>query len=249
METMNSMDSEAPPPVVGVLACDHIVGDDLIEAAEGLDYEHMCGDLVRRHRPSLHVRVYDVVNGELPSWPDECDGWIITGARHDAYRDEPWMVDLRRFIVRLHEQRARTVGLCFGHQIVAHALGGQAGPAGIWKVGPQELTVDPTPWFDGGTVRLHAMHRDEALRLPPGAVEIGTGTTADHPIYMIGDSMLCMQDHPEFTDRYLTALIEARRDRTGDQVADEALKRVAEFDTHGDMVAGWITNFLLDTRR
>ena len=236
-------------PVIGILVCDHIVGDDLIEAAGGHDYDAMYTAFLRRGNPDVAVRVYDVVGGELPASPSECDGWIITGARYDAYVDEPWIADLRAFIVELNEHRARTVGICFGHQAVAHALGGEAGPAGEWKAGPQDLSVKSTPWFDGGEIRLHAMHQDVARELPPEAADIGVGTTADHPMFIVGDNILCIQDHPEYDERYISALIEARRERMGDAVADAALARVANESTDGPDVAQWVTNFLLDLRR
>ncbi len=238
---------------LGVLACDHIDDPELIEAADGVDYHDMCADLVRRHQPDLdvtvEVAVYDAVNGELPGQPGECDGWIITGSRHDAYRDDPWLVALRDFIVQLYEARARTVGICFGHQAVAHALGGRAEPAGCWKVGPHEMTVESTPWFDGATVAIYGMHRDVASLLPPDGVDIGKGTTAEHPIFTVGDSILCMQDHPEFSYRYEAQLIESRRSRTGDEVADDGMAAMHAREADGQLVSEWITRFLLDDRR
>jgi len=237
---------------LGVLACDHIDDPVLVEAAQGIDYHDMCADLVRRHQSELgveiDVRVYDAVNGELPDSPGRCDGWIITGSRHDAYRDDPWLVALRRFIVALHQSGARTVGICFGHQAVAHALGGQAGPAGEWKVGPQRMEVVDTPWFDGATVNLYGMHRDIVTDLPTGGVDIGKGETAEHPIYLVGETILCMQDHPEFSYHYEAQLIESRRARTGDEVADEGQARMGELQANGDVVSDWITRFLLDRR-
>lgn len=238
---------------LGVLACDHIDEPTLIEAAEGADYHDMCADLVRRHQPDLDVdidvRVYDAVGGQLPESPDECDGWIITGSRHDAYGDDPWLVALREFIVQLYEEQARTVGICFGHQAIAHALGGEAAPAGCWKIGPHEMVVESTPWFAGETVALYGMHRDVAVRLPNGGVAIGQGTTAEHPIYLVGDTMLCMQDHPEFSFRYEAALIESRRARTGDELADEGQVAMAAREPDSQVVSAWITQFLLDHKR
>jgi GMP synthase-like glutamine amidotransferase len=204
--------------------------------------------LLRQAEPELDVKIYDVVNGDLPERAGECDAWIITGARYDAYSDEPWITALRDVVAELHEQQARLAGVCFGHQIVAHALGGEAGPAGEWKAGPQEMTVDPTPWFDGGTVWLNAMHRDVARTLPPGAEPIATGTTAEYPAYLVGDTIFCVQDHPEFNRRYTAAIIDARRERMGADTADAAAKTVTEIDTDGDVVGRWIVDFLLDRR-
>jgi GMP synthase (glutamine-hydrolysing) len=241
--------SSAPTgPLIGILACDHVEGDELLGASGGADYDAMYARMLRLADPSITTRTYDAVGGELPEGPDECDGWIITGARHDSYSDEAWVVALRTFVADLYGAQARTVGVCFGHQLVAHALGGEAGPAGEWKAGPLPLEVDPTPWFAGGRVHLHAMHRDVARVLPPDAVTIGRGTTAEHPIYLVGDSILCIQDHPEFDTVYVSALIDVRRPRFGDDFADAALETVATTGTDGDVVGGWIVDFLLDRR-
>jgi GMP synthase-like glutamine amidotransferase len=235
-------------PLIGILACDHVTDDDLLSAAEGMDYDAMYTALLKRAEPEINVKIYDVVNGELPERPDECDGWIITGARYDAYSDEPWITALRHFVAEIHQHNARLAGVCFGHQIVAHALGGEAGPAGEWKAGPQEMTVEPTPWFEGGTVWLNAMHRDVAHTLPPQAKPIAAGTTAEHPAYLVGDTIFCVQDHPEFNRRYTAAIIDARRERMGNDTADAAAKTVMEVDTDGDVVGRWIVDFLLDHR-
>jgi GMP synthase-like glutamine amidotransferase len=235
------------PPLIGILACDH-VAPELRDASRGRDYDEMYAEMLQRAEPSLRTRTYDVVAGELPDSPGECDGWIITGARYDSYRDEPWIVALREFIQRVLDHRARMVGVCFGHQVVAHALGGRAAPAGEWKAGPQPMRVAATPWFDGGEVHIHAMHQDVAHEIPDGATTIGVGATAEHPIFLVDDTILCVQDHPEYDDDYITALVEARRSRMGDAVTDAALARIVEIETDNAVVGDWITNFLLDRR-
>jgi GMP synthase-like glutamine amidotransferase len=235
-------------PLIGILACDH-VGPELLDAARGRDYDVMYTQLLQSAEPSIRTRSYDVVGGELPQSPDECDGWIITGARYDAYRDDPWIVALREFIRQVHAQRARLVGVCFGHQVVAHALGGRAEHTGTWKAGPQELHVEATDWFEGGSVVIHAMHQDVASVVPPDGRTIGRGTTADHPVYLVADNILCVQDHPEYDASYIAGLVESRRPRMGDEVTDTALARIDDVATDNDVVATWIANFLLDRRR
>lgn len=239
--------SSTEPPVIGILACDH-VGPELRDASHGRDYDDMYTELLQRGEPSIRTRTYDVVGGELPASPDECDGWIITGARYDAYKDDPWIVALRAFIQTVHAHRARMVGVCFGHQVVAHALGGRAENTGTWKAGPQVLEVESTPWFEGGQVVINAMHQDVASVVPPDGRTIGRGSTADHPIYLVGDNILCVQDHPEYDADYIAGLVESRRPRMGDDITDAALAEIDRAALDNDVVAGWIANFLLDRR-
>lgn len=235
-------------PTIGILACDH-VSPELLDAARGRDYDDMYGEMLRAAEPSVRTRTYDVVGGELPGSPDECDGWIITGARYDAYRDDEWIVALRKFVATVHEHQARLVGVCFGHQVVAHALGGRAENTGTWKAGPHPLHVDATPWFEGGSVAIHAMHQDVVGELPPGARTIASGETAEHPMFLVGETILCVQDHPEYDADYIAALVELRRSRMGDEITDAALANIERREVHGARVAEWLTNFLLDRRR
>lgn len=234
-------------PVVGVLVCDH-VAPSLRDVAGG-DYGEMYAALLRSAEPTLGVRVYDVVGGRLPASPSECDAWIVTGSRHDAFGDDPWLVALRGFVARLRAERARAVGICFGHQVIAHALGGRVERGPAWKVGPQALEVEATPWFPGGRVHLNAMHRDVVTALPDDAVVIGTGSTAAVPAFLVGDTMLGIQDHPEFDAGYTAALIGERRTLMGDAAADAALAELEARPTDGAQVARAIVAFLLDRRR
>jgi len=235
-------------PMIGILACDH-VSPELLDASRNRDYDDMYGEMMRAAEPSIRTRTYDVVGGEMPDSPAECDAWIVTGARYDAYRDEPWIVALRKFIATVLDHQARLVGVCFGHQAVAHALGGKAENTGTWKAGPQLLHVEDTPWFEGRSVRVNAMHQDVASAIPPGARTIATGDTADHPMFLVGDNILCIQDHPEYDAAYISALVEARRPRMGDEITDAALATIKNDDVDNATVGRWLTDFLLDRRR
>jgi GMP synthase-like glutamine amidotransferase len=147
------------------------------------------------------------------------------------------------------EHQSRLVGVCFGHQAVAHALGGKAANTGTWKAGPQLLHVENTPWFEGDSVRVHAMHQDVAREIPPGARTIASGDTAEHPMFLVGDNILCIQDHPEYDAAYISALVELRRPRMGDAIADAALDNIENESVDNAIIGRWLTDFLLDRRR
>lgn len=233
-------------PVIGVLMCGHL-GETLRPVAGG-DYDTVYGDLLRAAAPDLEVRAYDAIGGELPARTDECDAWILTGSPRDAFADEPWIVALADFVARAVADRARVAGVCFGHQLVAVALGGRVERSDRFVVGPQDMTMAATPWFDGGPVTLNAMHRDVVTELPPDATVIASGETADVPAYLVGDHVLCVQDHPEFTNEFTRALVAVRREQIGPATADAALAALDQRRTDGPTVGRWITDFLLDRR-
>ena len=107
---------------------------------------------------------YHVEAMEFPDTPQSADGWLLTGSRHGAYEDHAFIPPLEDFIRAAYAQAVPMVGICFGHQIIAQALGGKVvkHPAG-WAVGPQDYD------FGGERITLNAWHQDQVVTLPEGA--------------------------------------------------------------------------------
>ncbi len=231
---------------VGLLICDH-VDESLFDAAGG-DYDALYTTFFGKADPTLEVIPYDVINGVFPADPGECDGWVITGSRYDAFDDTPWIEELRAFVRKIHEHEARLAGICFGHQIIAEALGGKVERAGEWKVGPQVLKMAPQPWFAGGELAISAMHKDVVTKVPDGAEVIAEGSTAAIPAFRIGTNILAIQDHPEYEAPFMEALINARGPLFGDDQAEDALARLRDVPTDQRLVGSWIVDFLRDNR-
>ena len=119
--------------IVGLLECDHV--DERFRDATDGDYLELFGRLFGAHVPDLELRPFDVVGGELPDGPEVCDGWVCTGSRHSAYDDLPWIADLQAFIREVAAAGRPFVGICFGHQVLAQALGGRVERASGWGAG------------------------------------------------------------------------------------------------------------------
>jgi len=234
-------------PRIGVLLCDHVAAD--LQAISGGDYDLVYRRMLLAAEPDLEVAVYPAVDGVLPESTSECDGWIITGSHLSAFSDEPWVIALREWLADAAETDARIAGVCFGHQLVAEALGGKVGTADQWKVGPQKTTVEATDWFEGGEVKLNAMHHDVVTVLPPGSRNIAEGSTSEFPAFLVGDNIVCVQDHPEFDADYVRALINARLDRMDADTVASARARLSTEPTDGPIVGRWLVDFLLDRRR
>ena len=242
--------SDTAPLKIGVLLCDHTPPE--LRHHIGGDYDDLFTAFLTTAADACGVSValsfFDAVDGSLPEHRDECDAWVVTGSRHDAYADDGWIDDLRLFIRDVIEADGRIAGICFGHQLVAIAMGGSVQPSGHWSIGPQRLALGSTPWFAESEVYLHAMHRDVVTVLPPGATVIGEGTTAQVPAYLLGDNVLCVQDHPEFPAEFVSALIEARTARIGADEASRAQETIRHQPTDGPEIGESIIRFLHDDR-
>ena len=162
---------------------------------------------------------YTAVDGEMPGSVHDADGWLITGSKHGAYEDHAFIPPLEDFIRDAHAARVPMVGICFGHQIIAKALGGHVEKFdGGWRVGP---TVYQTNW---GQMRLNAYHQDQVLRLPVGAQVIAENDGCAIAGFQMGNHVWTLQPHPEFPNDFVDGLIETR----GRGVIDDGLLDAAK---------------------
>ena len=223
---------------VGLLECDHV--DDRYRSIDG-DYGDMFDALL-----GMELVRYDAINGALPAHADECDGWLATGSRFSVYDDAPWIAGLSEFVRDVRVARVPFVGVCFGHQLLAHALGGRTQKAAVgWGVGAIDTWVEPTQENE----LLLYMHQDQVVALPEGASILGRTDHCPIAMFQTG-SMLGVQAHPEFSAAYVDALLDARAERIGPEItarAKESLGRVG--DAKGAAkIARWILDFYAEPR-
>lgn len=148
---------------------------------------------------------YQVVNGEFPADVHAADGWLITGSRHGVYEDHPWIAPLEQFIRDAYGAHVPLVGICFGHQIVAQAMGGRVERyAGGWAVGPTDYD------FNGETITLNAWHRDQVVEKPATAQVIASNDFCANAALLYDDRVLTVQAHPEFRPEFVDGLIQTR---------------------------------------
>ena len=166
------------------------------------DYPDMFARLLAGH--GFTFRTFRVVDGQFPASVTECDGWLITGSRHGAYEDHPWIPPLEQFIRDSFAAHVPMVGICFGHQIIAQAMGGRVERYdGGWAVGATDYD------FGGDTLTLNAWHRDQVTLTPPGARVVASNAFCTNAA-LLYDHAFTVQAHPEFRPEFIAGLMRTR---------------------------------------
>jgi GMP synthase-like glutamine amidotransferase len=183
------------------------------------DYPDMFARLLAER--GLEFRTFHVEAMEFPQGVHDCDGWLITGSRQGAYEDHPFIAPLEDLIRKAYAEKVPLVGICFGHQIVAQAMGGKVEKfAKGWAVGPQDYD------FGGKTVRLNAWHQDQVVEKPANATTIASNAFCQYAALLYDDRALTVQAHPEYGTDFIAGLMMTRgKGVVPDKVMDAALER------------------------
>lgn len=190
----------------------------------------------------------EVFRSQAGEWPDPAafDAAIITGSAAGVYEDPPWIADLLDWIRRA-KGRTALVGVCFGHQAMAQALGGRVEKSDRgWGVGLQRYDVTSAePWMipAAATVAIPASHQDQVVEKPADARVILRSDFTPFAGLAWDDDAISLQGHPEFTPAYAADLTAGRRERIGATVTDAALASLQRPDDR-DLVGRWLRRFI-----
>lgn len=229
---------------IGILQCDSVRED--LQPAFG-DYPDMFRRLLTRADPGLEFRIHDLIQGQSPVSPDECDAWLFTGSKWSVYDDADWIARAHELVQRLYAAQRPTIGICFGHQLIASALGGRVdkAPTG-WGVGVHTTRLlGRRGWMqpERRSLSLVVSHQDQVMELPPGAELLAGHDFCPHDILQIGEHVLTFQGHPEFPKEYSRATMEQRRGLVGEEAYREGVASLSA-PTEEDVAAAWILRFL-----
>ena len=223
--------------------------DDVRESLVGEfgEYPEMFERLLRLADPGVESAAYEVQRGDYPDDIDEVDAYLITGSKASVYDDADWIRDLMAFVQTLHERKKKLIGICFGHQLVAHALGGRTekSPKG-WGIGVHRHELNDagkrvTEASEGFDVIVS--HQDQ-VTVPANGAETLAGS-AFCPVAMcrVDDHILTMQGHPEFEPEFAQRLFELRREQLGAELADEGIRSLTT-PVDNTQIARWIVRFI-----
>lgn len=210
------------------------------------DYPGMFMDVLGDAAAGAPLR-FDTISAQQGAYPEPGahDAYLITGSRRSVYDDRPWIPALADFVRQALDAGSRVIGICFGHQLIAHFFGGETAPAPGWAVGVhQSRVVADAPWLEPKLERfgLLSSHQDQVIRLPEGAELLATNEFCPIAGFTLGDKVLTFQGHPEFRKPYSMDLMNMRRELLGEDTYQAGVASLAD-DIHPGTVGRWILNF------
>jgi GMP synthase-like glutamine amidotransferase len=191
-------------------------------AADMGDYPDMFARLLAGH--GFTFQTWRVVDMQFPKDVHDADGWLLTGSRHGAYENHPFIPPLEDFIRRAYAAAVPMVGVCFGHQIIAQALGGKVERhANGWAVGATDYE------FGTEKLTLNTWHRDQVTVVPPDAHVVASNDFCANAALVYNDRAFTVQAHPEFRPEFIDGLMQTRgKGVVPDDLMAKAAARLAE---------------------
>ncbi len=226
---------------INILLCDTFPG---LLPPEIPSYVYMFEKLFRSVNPDTDFQVFMAMDEELPTDIRHDEIYLITGCNRSVYEQEEWISKLLQWIRYAADAKAYTVGICFGHQAIAQALGGRVEKyAGGWGTGIREsVIVDESlrHFFPSDRMHLLYNHHDQVVKLPINALPLATSAFCTYEAFRIGDCIFGFQGHPEYTADYELHLL---RNHAADEeyaVKQHAIESMLKYDHEGQAVARFI---------
>ncbi len=223
---------------IGILQAGH-TPTDLVEGHG--QYTDMFQRLLAGN--GFDFETWDVLDDVFPDSINDADGWLVTGSKFSALDDFPWIRRLEKFLRKCYAAEIPIVGTCFGHQLLAQALGGRVEKfGGGWGIGRDMYEFGDEPVF------LNSWHQDQVTTLPPDAEVTGSSGFCKFAMLSYGSKAISVQPHPEFDSAFIEGLIETRGVGT---VPDDLLDRARsdlEQEIDQQKFARVIAEFFLTSR-
>ncbi|NNE82240.1 MAG: type 1 glutamine amidotransferase [Silicimonas sp.] len=222
---------------IGILQCGHFPTAD---GFRDRTYSELYSGFLDGN--GLTFDTWSVVDMEFPDKVTDAEGWLITGSRYGAYDDLPFIPKLESFIREAYDADVPLVGICFGHQIIAQALGGKVEKfLGGWSTGRVEYE------FQGDSLPLNAWHQDQVVEKPSEAEVVGATEFCQYAALAYKGRAISLQPHPEFDDDEMRLLLEARAPGVvPDDMIAAALADVGK-PVANARIAQWVADFFKES--
>ncbi len=241
--TMNGSEK----PRVGLLLCDDV--DESAQERHGTYFDMFRNGLNGDRMELVPFRCFE--DDPLPD-PDEYSGYVISGSRYSVYEEHDWIRKLLDFVRSCWNRNTRVVGICFGHQLLAQALGGKTVKADAgWGFGIHAARVIRNkPWMTGreslrqDQFNLVVIHQDQVVEVPPMFEVIAQNDFCPNSMMVAGRKMLGIQGHPEFSKRFCRFRADFRKELIGPATHAAALDSLERHELDSPIILKWISNFL-----
>ncbi|WXL24039.1 amidotransferase [Ectopseudomonas mendocina] len=214
-------------------------------------YGRMFERLFAQQPIPAQFKVYNVLEGNYPPDTERYDAYLVTGSKADSFGPDEWIQTLKTYLQDRFKRGDKLLGVCFGHQLLALALGGHTERAVKgWGVGIHRYDLpNKAQWMspDLEDLTLLISHQDQVTRLPDNATLLASSEFCPIASYCIGDQVLCFQGHPEFVHDYSKALLNARQEHIGEAVYTKAMDSLSQ-EHQGQTVAEWMMRFVAQGR-
>jgi len=229
---------------INILLCD--VFEDIMPF-EDITYLSMIKALFDSVMPNIKYEIFEAFARDLPDTIEENAIYVIPGSRADAYDDAPWLVELRHFIEDLHEDKAKMIGICFGHQLIAESLGGRVEKAVVgYGLGVREsefYNQQIANCFTSGKLSSYYFHQDQVVILPPDSIPLATSSFCPIEGFTIGKHIITVQGHPEYDAAYMRFILKNHSNELSEIARMRALKTLQE-ETNGTEIVKYMLDFL-----
>ncbi|MCB0392716.1 MAG: hypothetical protein KDD58_15610 [Bdellovibrionales bacterium] len=209
-------------------------------------YMPMLFNFLNEYWPEAIATEYKVAQNNFPQSEHEQQLWLITGSPLSAYDNIAWINQLKEFIVNANSSKSKLIGLCFGHQIIAEALGGKVEKSQQgWGVGVRNFQIIKNkPWMTPQLTQCSLLfsHQDQVINLPHNAELLATDEFCPNQMYSIDRHIFCMQGHPEFTADYAKERLDTRVEKVGSDRYKLACSSLGQ-TTQSKEIWTWIKNF------
>ena len=233
---------------IGLLLCDDV---DAVYREKYGNYAAMFQQSLDPSREKIKLTPFRCYENETLPVAQNFDGFLISGSKYGVYEDEKWIKNLMDFVRQCWLLEVKVVGICFGHQLIAQALGGQTEKAKVgWGFGIHSAKItERQKWMrdveslPSDFYNLVVIHQDQVVKIPEHFRTIAENDFCPNSMMVADGKMLGIQGHPEFSKAFCKLRADFRRELIGEEIYRATRNSLKNNDTHSAIILGWIMNF------